>query len=59
MDICGEHGFGNDDTIAFIGSTCPACKQIEELQNEHGQEVEKLQGEIQDLQAELDESREQ
>lgn len=42
MDICGKHYSGS---IAFEGSICPACDQIEDLQNE----IEDLKDNIKNL----------
>lgn len=37
MNICSEHG----DDIAFVGKYCPACAEIEKLEEEHQQALEK------------------
>lgn len=38
MDICEEHG----DGIAYAAMYCPACSQIEDLQNENSELEDKL-----------------
>ena len=44
MDICSEHG----DDIAFIGRDCPVCEQLEDIYNDHQNELYQLNQELKD-----------
>ena len=59
MDICGEH---NKDIAYSLGKgwdKCPACLQIQELNEVHEDEVNDLNDSITELEDKIDELQEE
>jgi len=52
MDICTNH---DGESIAYVGRTCPACKQVERLQ----EEISSLKDDVNNLEKERDDLQEQ
>lgn len=54
MDICGEHGY----EIAYMGRNCPACEQIEEINQDHNDAMksaeDEFESEVSDMQDTID-----
>lgn len=55
MDICGEHG----DEIAYAGRECPACEQVERLQDEYKETIDNLEQDLGDADDRIDELTDQ